>query len=168
MNYGYLYRGVNEEMYRRSGGVLRPRLIDRPFTHVFKADGSIRADGSATAGPSEKNAVYGHQLSSEKFPTSGISTTPVFQRAQYYATRDGRCALGYVFELDREALESFGVKEYSVSKWVENPSIPEDEEVILVAQDLAELPMSVVVRIIDVRAEPTGPPDRQETAPASR
>ena len=168
MTHRYLYRGINEEMYRSSGGVLRPRLINTPFTYVFKADASVRADGSATAGPSEKNAVYGHQLSSEKFPTSGVSTTPVFQRAQYYAIKGGLYALGYVFKLDRKVLESIGVKEYIVSKWVENPSIPEDEEVILIAQDQGELPMDVVVKVIDVSAEPNGPPDRQETAPASR
>jgi hypothetical protein len=160
MNSRYLYRGENKEMHRCSGGVLRPKLINQPFTYVFKADTSIRADGSATAGSSEKNAVYGHQLSSEKFPTSGISTTPIFQRAQYYATRGGRFARGYVFKLDRKVLESIGVKEYIVSKWVENPNIPEDEEVILVAQDMGMLPWDVVVEIIEVSAEPGVPPDR--------
>ncbi len=94
----YLYRGENKKMYRCSGGVLPPKLMKRPFEYVFRADGSIKADGSATAGLSENNAVYGHQLSSSKFPTSGISTTPVFQRACYYATAGGRFAFGYVFK----------------------------------------------------------------------
>ena len=149
----FLYRGEHEEMYRCSGGVLRPRLIKQPFDYVFRADGSVKADGSATAGPSERNAVYGHQLSSSKFPTSGISTTPVFQRARYYATGHGRFPLGYVFKLDREALGNIGVREYVVSEWVDNPHIPEDEEVILVAQDMGKLPMNVVVEIILVSAE---------------
>ena len=111
----YLYRGENEEMYKCSGGALCPKLIKQPFEHVFKLDGSIKCNGSATLGPSEKNAVYGHQLSSEKFPTSGISTTPVFQRAQYYATGGGRFVLGYVLKLDRKVLELVGAKEFIVS-----------------------------------------------------
>jgi hypothetical protein len=156
----YLYRGENEEMYRCSGGVLRPRLMKQPFHYVFRADGAIKADGSATAGPSERNAVCGHQLSSVKFPTSGISTTPVFQRARYYATGDGRFPLGYVFKLDRKLLDGIGVKEYVVSEWVDNPNIPEDEEVILVAQDMGELPWDVVAEIIPVGAELRVPPDR--------
>lgn len=160
MKHPYLYRGENKEMYRRSGGVLRPRLMKQPFDYVFRADGSIKADGSATAGPSEMNAVYGHQLSSGKFPTSGISTTPFLRRAQHYATADGRFSSGYVFKLDREALNSVGVREYIVSEWVENPKIPEDEEVILVAQDMGELPRYVIVEIIPVNVEQSVPPDR--------
>jgi hypothetical protein len=157
----YLYRGENEEMRRCSGGVLSPKVIKQPFYFVFKANGSIKADGSATSGPSEKNAVYGHQLSSKKFPTSGISTTPVFQRAQHWATKGGQPdVLGYVFKIDRELAKGIGVKEYIVSEWVENPNIPEDEEVILVAQDMGNLPRDVVVEIIQVSAEPGVPPDR--------
>jgi hypothetical protein len=68
--------------------------------------------------------------------------------------------LGYVFKLDRDALGNIGVKEYVVSEWVDNPHIPEDEEVILVAQDMGKLPGDVVVEIIPVSAEPSVPPDR--------
>lgn len=153
MNNRYLYRGVNQEMYQSSNGVLCPKLIDSLFASAFKADGSFKADGRITAGPSIQNAVFGHQLNSENFPTSGISTTPIFERAHHYATNGEQCSVGYVFKLDRELLGCFGVGEYIVSKWVENPSKPEDEEVILVPQDLRELPMQVIVDIIEVSAQ---------------
>lgn len=154
MNDRYLYRGVNQKMYQSSNGVLCPKLMNCLFTYVFKADGSIKADGNAIAGPSKQNAVLGHQLNSDSFPTSGISTTPIFERAQHYATNGEQYTGGYVFKLDRELLGSFGVEEYIVSKWVKNPSKPEDEEVILVPQDLRELPTQVIVGIIEVSAQP--------------
>lgn len=146
----YLYRGINQTMYQSSGGMLYPKLINHSFTLVFKADGSIYADGSATAGPSAQNAVFGQQLNSERFPTSGISTTPIIKRAQYYATTGGQCVLGYVFKLDRALFGRYGVKEYIVSTWVANPKIPEDNEVILVEQSSKALPSEVIIEIIEV------------------
>lgn len=128
--------------------------MNYPFTYVFKADGSIKADGSAIAGPSIQNAVLGHQINSKRFPTSGISTTPIFERAKYYATNGGAFSLGYVFKIDRELFERFRIEEYIVSEWVENPSKPEDEEVILVSQSLKELHTQVIVKIIEVSAQP--------------
>ena len=82
MNDRYLYRGINQEMFRSSKGLLHPKLMNCPFTYVFRADGSIKADGSATAGPSRHNAVFGHKLNSDKFFTSEISSPPIFERAQ--------------------------------------------------------------------------------------
>jgi hypothetical protein len=161
MNNRYLYRGVNQKMYQSSKGLLRPKQTTCAFTKTYKADGSIKADGGATAGPSIQNAVLGHQLNSENFPTSGISTTPIFERAKHYATNEGRCSIGYVFMLDRELFRTFKVKEYVVSEWVQHPTIPEDNEVILVAENLAELPLEVVVDIIEVHAQRDATPDRQ-------
>lgn len=152
-NDSYLFRGINQKMYQNSGGVLYPKLMNYPFTYVFKADGSIIANGSAIAGPSIQNAVLGHQINSKKFPTSGISTTPIFDRAKYYATNGGRFSLGYVFKLDRKLFERFGIEEYIVSEWVENPNKPEDEEVILVSESLKELPSQVIVKIMEVSAQ---------------
>jgi hypothetical protein len=144
MNDRYLYRGINEKLYETSKGVLYPKL-NCPFNYIFKADYTIKGDGSATAGPSEKNAVLRHELRQEGFPTSGISTTPVFERAQYYATNGGKYSIGYVFKIDRNLFRKFGVKEYIVSEWIPHPSIPEDKEIILVAQDFGSLPIEVIV-----------------------
>lgn len=141
-------------MYQNSGGVLYPKKQNDPFSFTFKADGSVKADSSATAGPSIQNAVLGHQISSKKFPTSGISTTPIFERAKYYATNGGQFSLGYVFKLDRKLFEKFGVEEYIVSSWVENPSKPEDEEVILVFHPLKKLPARAIAKVIEVSAQP--------------
>ncbi len=154
MNDRYLYRGINQEMYEKANGELRPKLINQPFSYVFKADGSIKANGSATAGPSKQNAVLGHQLNSSKFPTSGISTTPFLERAQYYATGKSKKTTGYVFKLDRKRFREYGIEEYIVSEWVENPNTPENAEVILVSQALRELPRQIIAMVTKVNAQP--------------
>ena len=118
----FLYRGVNRDLYQSTGGLV-PRGFG-PFEYTFLADGTITADGSATAGPSEQNAVLRHELRQEGFPTAGISTTPSLERARIYATGDGRYVSGYVLKIDRTLLPKMGVKEYVVAEWIPYPSVP--------------------------------------------
>ncbi len=146
----FLYRGVNRDLYQATGGLV-PRGFG-PFEYTFLADGTIKADGSATAGPSEQNAVLRHELRQEGFPTAGISTTPSLERARIYALGGGRYASGYVLKIDRNLLPKMGVKEYVVAEWIPYPSVPEDAEVILVANDCGALPQGVVVDVIDAVA----------------
>jgi len=110
------------------------------------ADGSIKGDGNATFGPSEQNAIYGHQLDSKKFLTSGVSTTPFFERARYYAT--GGCKFsGYVFKISREIFIASGGSEYIVSEWVTEPQEPEDQEVILVDKEQGAIPKTAMIEV---------------------
>lgn len=147
----YLYRGVNSELYQRTDGRLVPRGFG-PFEYTFRADGTIKADGSATLGPSVQNAILRHELSQEGFPTAGISTTPNLERARFYATAGGRYAKGYIFKIDRTLLEKMGVREYVVADWIPYPSVPEDAEVILVARDCGPLPSNIFVAVIEAVA----------------
>jgi hypothetical protein len=89
-----------------------------------------------------------HQLDQEGYPTSGISTTPHFERACTYATYGG--VPGFVYKIDRQLLDGNGVKQWLVEQFVVQPSIPEDDEVILVANDFGALPDSIVVEIVPV------------------
>ena len=148
--HSFLYRGVNPHLYHSTHGLV-PRGFG-PFEYTFLADGTIEADGSATAGPSEQNAVLRHELGQEGFPTAGISTTPRVERARIYATGGGRYASGYILRIDRTLLAKMGVKEYVVADWIPHPSVPEDAEVVLVANDCGALPPGVVVEVIDAVA----------------
>jgi hypothetical protein len=131
---------------------LRPK---RPgaFAYLFRADGTIKADGSATAGPSEKNAVLRHELRQEGFGSAGISTTPILERARFYALAGGKNDRGLVITIDRALLHGHGVREFVVAAWVPDPSCPEDEEVILVAADGGLLPQQIVIDTAQVVAE---------------
>lgn len=144
----HLFRGINAAMFEATGSRLIPKSVG-PFEYTFLADGTIRADGSATYGPSEQNAVLRHELEQKGWPTAGISTTPHFEQARGYATAGGTCP-GVVLRIDRLLAAQLQVKEYVVADWIPHPSVPEDAEVILVAHDCGELPAAIVIEAIQV------------------
>jgi hypothetical protein len=96
------------------------------------------------------NAVIRHQFNQEGFPTSGISTTPHLKRAIVYARGKDGCSIGFVYKIDRALLAMHDVKEFVVSDHARTPSIPEDDEVILVTPDAASLAEAVIVEKITV------------------
>lgn len=145
----YLYRGVNPEVYKSTGGRLVPKAIGQPFKRAVKYGQGFKYV-EVTYGESTKNAVVGHQKDSSAFPSSGVSTTRVFDNAKAYATHKGRSASGYVFKIDTKLFESSRVKAYEVSEYAPNPAIPGDREIILVAGDCGVLPDDIVVEIIKV------------------
>ncbi len=104
----------------------------------------------------EQNAVVKHQLgdqiAEQGFRSAGISTTPVFSRAKYYATHleDSTTTDGFVYVIDRNTLQKLGVEERVASELVDLPRVPEDEEVILVTQNRGNLPLQIIVGILEI------------------
>jgi hypothetical protein len=144
----YLYRGVSNELYEKTQGRLVPKLPET-FAYCFTSGESI-ASGEGVCGTSEVNAVIRHQLDQAGFPTSGISTTPHFARARFYALGGGAYSVGYVCKLDRELFALNHVREFVVAEYTVRPAVPQDDEVILVAADTGELPRGVTVEVIRV------------------
>lgn len=140
----YLYRGFCIERYQNVTAALTPKAPGK-FEHVFCHDGSIKSDGSATYGSSERNAVLRHQLNQAGLPTAGVSTSPHRHRAIFYALSGGENNKGIVITLDRDKLSKYGVHEHVVSATVTSPSVPEDEEVILVSLDGGPLPLGIIL-----------------------
>lgn len=103
-----------------------------------------------TYGESAANPVIQHQISSSKNPTSGISTTPHVENARIYAT--WQHSSGFVFKIDTELLGKYGVSAFPVAEYALAPTIPGDEEIILVANDFGALPTEIVVEVFEVRA----------------
>jgi len=145
----YLYRGVSEEMHNAKSS-LAPKGTS--FYRAIKYDQGFKYDSGVTYGSSINNAIVGHQLDSVKFPTSGISTTPFIDRAKIYALNNGKGSKGIIYKIDRTLLSKNKVKEYRVSEYAKFPSIPEDDEVILVAENNGVLPHEVIVDTIPVKA----------------
>jgi len=145
----YLHRGVNSDLYNRTGGQLIPKAIGKPFKRAMKYGQGFKY-GTFTYGTSTKNAIVAHQRDSSRFPSSGVSTTPIFENAKIYATHRGKFKSGFIFKIDTELLASFYVEAYEVSNYVQKPAIPKDKEVILVASDQGSLPTDIVVEIIKV------------------
>ena len=153
MEIEFLFRGASEAFHQANGGLLKPKA-QGPFTYEPHWDEpGISWDSGVTWDSTSTNAVIRHQLNQEGFPTSGISTTPHLERAILYARgRDGTSG-GYVFKIDRKALQHHGVDEFVVSKFCA-PSIPEDDEIILVVPEMLHLPSAVVVEVIQLPALP--------------
>jgi hypothetical protein len=147
----YLYRGVSDSIHRKNNGWLIPKKIES-FRYAFHCGEGLTCGSGAKCGSSETNAVIRHQLNQEGFPTSGISTTPHFERAQFYATHGGK-RTGYVYKIDRSFLDMHDVQEFIVSEFTKCPSVPEDDEVILVASDFGPLPEESVVDVISVEGK---------------
>ena len=148
----FLYRGVTIRFHKQNNGVLKPKKIE-PFNYSFHWDKEgLVWDSSGTWDTSTDNAVIIHQLNQEGFPTSGISTTPHFERAQVYARGRDRRTAGFIYKLERSLFSKHEVTEFFVSNYVKEPSIPEDDEVILVSGNFGALPQSIVIEVIPIPA----------------
>ena len=146
----YLYRGVNPKQHKEAGGRLIPKESGKPFKRFVYYGEDVYYGGGNTYAESETNAVIMHQIDSSKYPSSGISTTPVLENAKLYATHIGKHASGHVYKIDTQLLEAAHVKAYPVDEHVVQPAIPGDKEVILVAEDFGVLPSEIVVEVIEV------------------
>lgn len=144
----FLYRGVNEKLYRELNGELRPKN-HKPFLSHPKWDQAQW--NNVTWGESRHNAVVEHQQHQAGYPTSGTSTTPHYDRALFYATKLDVNSTGYIYVIDRSKCKKLGVSVYEVNKIVPFPSVTIDEEVILVANDFGSLPQELVIEIRKVK-----------------
>jgi len=148
----FFYRGVSIEMFKKTNGKLVPKSTEA-FTRAFKySELGFKYGSGAKYGSSPENAAIKHQYNQSGFPTSGVSTTPFFERAKYYSTSGDKNVPGYVYKIDRMLLEENAVTEYSINRIVTNPSIPEDAEFILVANDYGTLPDEIIVEVISLKA----------------
>jgi len=144
-----LYRGVSPEIHQL-GQALLPKTL-APFTHTFSwGEQGLKWGSGAVWGPSKGNAILRHQLGQAGFPTSGLSTTPHPERARFYATKGGELPNGYVYELDGDALLAQGAQCFRVSDYATAPSVPEDDEHILLMEPPGAIPASAIVRIARV------------------
>jgi hypothetical protein len=145
-----LFRGASIALHQANGGRIVPKTMS-PFTHqgCWDQEGGSW-DSGATWDESETNAVVQHQLLQKGLPTSGISTTPHVDRAVFYATGGHQQADGLVYIIDRDALADAGVREFVVADYVAAPSVPADDEVVLVEKSFGALPESVLLRTVRV------------------
>ena len=143
----FLYRGVSKAFHEKTGGLIKPKKMG-PFEYKFKWDEpGHRWDSGTTWVSSPDDAVIRHQLNQEGFPTSGLSTTPHLERAIVYARGMEGSADGFIYKMDSTQLKQYSVDMYVVSAYARRPSIPEDDEVILVTPDGGPLPKALVEMI---------------------
>ena len=143
----FLYRGVNSDLYEKTGGKLIPKNIGKQFKDHAYWDNAYWDDGS-TWDESVANVIIPHQRDSSGNPSSGISTTPIYENAKIYATHNGKYSGAFIYKIDTEKLDEFNVSAYEVSDYATQPAIPDDKEVILVAEDFGILPDGIIDEVI--------------------
>jgi hypothetical protein len=138
VNDKFLYRALRPTEIKRRVLIpkkpLAPFVADLMFPQVFP----IRF------GKFPEHAVRAQQWDSSRYPTSGVSTTPHFKRAEYYAQRHRTIAR---IAVDR--LAACGIQTFRVSESVQ-PSLifkPEDDEVILVCPGVKCFPKDIIADI---------------------
>ncbi|WP_253825354.1 hypothetical protein [Vibrio sp. 03-59-1] len=101
----YLYRGANIHFFNERDGKLIPKTPHENFcAPVYMGSPHATMGSGITMGASTINTAILHQLEQKGYPTSGLSFTPYFERAEYYATKNGSCN-GYVYKIDIGLLE---------------------------------------------------------------
>jgi hypothetical protein len=141
----YLYRGLRHEEID-AGCVLIPKA-QRPFL----AQARLPINLPFVLGERVEHAVREHQqvkkdkATGEEKPlhkTSGVSTTPHFQRAVQNYGRDG-----VIVKIDTSFFETHGISAHAVADFVDEPFIcaPEDEEIILVCKKGYKFPNEIIV-----------------------
>ena len=141
VNHKFLYRALRATEINRRALIpkkpLAPFVADLMFPQVFPV----------RFGKRPEHAVRAQQWDSDRFPTSGVSTTPHLKRAEYYA-RTNRI----IVRIAVERLDAHGIKTYRVSDYVRPLLItkPEDDEVILVRPGKKYLPKTIIVEFIEL------------------
>ena len=139
-----LYRGVNPVFYKKYNGKITPKE-NKEF--IKPAEYGRAEYGNNEYGKTILNAVIEHQQHQAGYSTSGISTTPILERAIYYATHGGEYEYGYIYIIDRDLCPLNNIKIYDVNSTIRFPSVPEDDEVILVDESNCNLINKVVIDI---------------------
>ena len=134
----YLYRALRLEEIQ-AGNILIPKDQD-----AFLGEPQLDTEDCIlpfVLGPTKKYAIRQHQDGSL---TSGISTTPHLDRANFYAARHRT-----IVKINRERLRDFGISEYVVSEYVSTSGMacPPDNEVILVS-DENHFPTEIITEVI--------------------
>lgn len=144
----FLFRGISVATHE-SGTGLSPKGTG--FTRTIHLDEpDLRLDMGLTLDDSIENAIVTHQLDSGYYRSAGVSTTPHFERAKYYATQGGTRE-GVVYRIDRRRLDSHGVCEHVVADYVPHRQCPEHEEIILVHYKHGPLPSAIVIAVTPVQ-----------------
>jgi hypothetical protein len=138
MKMPFLYRALRFEEIN-AGYVLIPNSQE-----PFLAEARIGIDTRLPfqLGSTEEHAIRQHQWEQNGFPTRGISTTPHFERAKYYARINK-----VIVKIDRKLFGKYRIKEYIVKDWLLSPSdiaVPEDEEIILVQEVAGVFPQELI------------------------
>jgi hypothetical protein len=138
---------VSRKLDEHNNGALRPNG-NKSRVSMYYGDKDLKYDGKFTHGESENNAARVHQVESGMREGCFVSTTRNCEIAEFFATSDscGSRMDGYVYVIDEEKLDEFGVKAWEFK----DAEHPEHFEVSLRAHDNGDLPIEVILEKYEV------------------
>ena len=136
-----LYRAL------RPDEIERGLLLAKKPTEPFVADLLLPFVLPVTLGKTLEHAVRAHQWDSNRWPGSGVSTTPHLERAKHYAKNHRTIAI-----ISTDRLTEFGIQIFRVSEHVHSSLIarPEDDEVILVRPNADSFPKEIITEFLSL------------------
>lgn len=142
----YLYRALRkEEIF--AGNKLIPKSQE-PF-QKRPALGFDTKLGWCVLGKTKEYAIRQHQCPQDESPTSGISTTPHLERAEYYAKKER-----IIVKINRQLFNKHSIEECDVNKCLEkfpeDIAKPEDNEIILVKKDGGSFPKEIIEEVMKI------------------
>src|SRR5690242_2920224 len=124
MKHQYLFRALRTSEIEANHVLIPKESTEFKSDPVFGID-----DALPMVFYCEENAVRQHQWNQNGLPTRGVSTTPFYERALYYAQRNR-----VIVKIDTSRFEAFGIKTYDVNEILgfrpSDIAVPEDSEII--------------------------------------
>lgn len=144
MIHQFLYRALGK-IEIEGGYVMIPKSVLE-----FKSDPVFGID---TTFPfsfySEDNAVRQHQWEQNGLPTRGISSTPIFDRALFYAQTNK-----IIIKIDTSLFDKLGIRTFDVNEILgfrkSDIAVPDDNEIILVYEKDGPFPSEIINEIIKI------------------
>lgn len=144
MKHQFLYRALRPAEIQADHSLIPKESVE------FKSDPAFGID---TTFPfkfyCEENAVRQHQWRQAGMSTRGISTTPFYERALFYAQSNKVIA-----KIDTSLFDDLGISTFDVNEVLcARPSdiaVPEDNEIILVYKKNGVFPSEIIIEIITI------------------
>ena len=134
----YLYRALRPEEIT-AGIVLIPKARD-----VYEAEPILPEKLPFNFVDNPKSARQGHQHDSDRYRTSYVSTTPILERAQYYAAINK-----VIVTIDTATFDALGVVAHHVATEFASFQIskPQDDEFLLEYRGEHEFPKEIIADV---------------------
>jgi hypothetical protein len=137
---------------------LRQEEIDAGCIVIAKARNQYKAELilpfelPETLEKTARNARRQHQFDSHRYPLSYVSTTPLLERAEYYAlnSKSGRTPTKIIVKIDTDTFEALGINVYHTASEFRSYQIPvpQDDEFVLEYRGGHEFPKGIIADVL--------------------
>jgi len=146
MKYRFLYRALRKIEIDSDYNLIPKVFTDTEFVSdpVLGIDTTFPIEFGSTV-----NIVRQHQWNQNGLPTKGISATPFYKRALFYAQTNK-----VIVKIDTNLFNKLGINMYDVNEVLASESydiaVPEDNEIILTYKNKGVFPKKIITEIIKI------------------